>query len=104
MSKQAYIWDSTSSTWISLGFQTAAAPYLQKFGSSTVTITANPTTQTVTLPAGFTIAPYIFTQMTSTTGGNIQVTAKATGSFTVSISGLSSGTVTYDWYAAQPSA
>lgn len=104
MAKQAYIWDTASSTWVALGLQVPAAPYSQKFGSATVTITANPTSNTVTFAVGsFTSAPSVFVQST-TIGAVVTVTAKTSTTFTVSIAGLTSGTATFDWYAVQPSA
>lgn len=101
MGKQAYVWDG--SAWQTFGTQLPNVPYSQKYGSQSVTMTADPTVAEVTFAVGsFTTAPSVFTQVTSTNSPIIRVTAKTASSFTVSITGLSSGTVTFDWYAVQP--
>ena len=105
MAKYAYVWNSGTSSWESLATQLPKVPVATQSGSQSVTITANPTTAVVSLGSGtFTVAPLIFTQLTSTAGVTISVTAKTTTSFTVSIAGQTSGTATFDWFAVQQTA
>lgn len=101
--KQGYIWDG--STWQPLGTQVPTAPFSQKFGNDSVVVTTDPGTKTISFPASsFTATPVVFLQLTSTTGGSLVVSATTSTDFTVTVKGVTSTTVTFNWYAVQPTA
>jgi hypothetical protein len=101
--KQGYVWDG--STWQALGTQVPSAPFSQKFGSDSVVVTTDPGTKTITFPSSsFTAAPLVFLQITSTGGGSLVVSAATSTTFTVTVKGVTSTTVTFNWYAVQPTA
>jgi hypothetical protein len=104
MAKQAYVWDATSSSWVALGVQVPTAPYSQKFGSDSITVTASPTAKSVTFATGsFTSTPKMSLQVTSDVDARIVVSAVSSTGFTAKVYGPTSGTVNFDWYAIQPS-
>jgi len=103
MAKQAYVYDGTD--WQALGLQVPSAPYSQKYGSESVTASASPTSKSVTFAVGsFTATPKVFLQVTSDVDARIVVSTVTSSGFTAKIYGPTSGTVTFDWYAVQPTA
>lgn len=104
MAKNAYVYDATSSSWVAMATQLPNVPYAQASGSSTITISTNPTTKDITLPVGkFTATPVVFVQLTTAGSAVATVTAKSSSQFTVSVAG-GSGTLGFDWTAIQQSA
>jgi hypothetical protein len=99
MAKNAFVYDTATTSWVPMATQLPNVPYAQTSGSGSVT-----TTTSVTFSSSpFTSTPVILAQLTSDSPATLAITAKSSSGFTVKVTG-NTGAVNFDWTAIQQSA